>query len=265
MNKPLISLLTLLALPASMLGWGQKGHDVTAAIAERHLSPQAKAMADSLLDGRSLVYWSNWLDNASHTPELSYSRTWHYKNIDQDHTYETAPKHQAGDVVSALRTNIDILRNPRAGKNEKALALKMVIHLSGDMHQPMHLGHATDLGGNKVPVKFFDSPTNLHSAWDSRLPESAHKWSYTEWTDQLDRLSDMDVALLTSGNLDDWAKDTYIICTDVYDTTPKNSVISYDYIARWTPVIEQQFLKGGLRLARILNSALDPQADRIEF
>lgn len=265
MNKPLISLLTLLALPASMLGWGQKGHDVTAAIAERHLSPQARAMADSLLDGRSLVYWANWLDNASHTPELSYSLTWHYKNIDREQTYETAIKHQAGDIVTALRANIDILRNPRAGQKEKVLALKMVIHLSGDIHQPMHLGHATDLGGNKVPVKFFNSPTNLHSAWDSHLPESAHKWSYTEWADQLDRVSDMDVALLTSGNIDDWAEDTYKICSDVYDCTPKNYVISYDYIARWTPVIEQQFLKGGLRLARILNSILDPQADQPQF
>lgn len=194
MNKCIISLMTALATPAFMFGWGQKGHDVTAAIAERHLTPAAKAMADSLLDGKSLVYWSNWLDNASHTPELNYSRTWHYKNIDDGQNYYSAPQHQAGDVVTALRRNLDILRNPKAGKGEKALALKMVIHLSGDMHQPMHLGHATDLGGNKVPVKFFENPTNLHSVWDSRLPEAAHKWSYTEWADQIDRVSPMDVA-----------------------------------------------------------------------
>lgn len=265
MNRTLISLLAACSMPATMLGWGQKGHDVTAAIAERHLTPAARAMADSLLDGRSLVYWANWLDNASHTPELSYSRTWHYKNVDAGQTYETAPQHQAGDIVTALRRNIATLRNPRAGKEEKALALKMVVHLAGDMHQPMHMGHASDLGGNKTPVKFFDSPTNLHSVWDSRLPESGHKWSYTEWTDQLDRVSEMDQALLTSGNIDDWARDTYIICRDVYAKTPKNTVISYDYIATWTPTVEQQLLKAGLRLARILNATLDPAVDQPEF
>lgn len=265
MKKKVINLLALLALPAAVFGWGQKGHDVTAAIAERHLSPAAKAMADSLLEGQSLVYWANWLDNASHTPELSYSRTWHYKNVDADRTYENAPLHQAGDIVTALRRNIDTLRDPRADKDRKALALKMVIHLAGDMHQPLHLGHATDLGGNKTPVKFFDTSTNLHSVWDSRLPEAAHKWSYTEWTDQLDRVSPMDVALLTSGNIDDWAKGTYDICKQIYDVTPKGTVVSYDYIAQWTPTVEQQLLKAGLRLARMLNAALDPEAEQPQF
>lgn len=265
MNKCIISLMTALATPTFMFGWGQKGHDVTAAIAERHLTPAAKAMADSLLDGKSLVYWSNWLDNASHTPELNYSRTWHYKNIDDGQNYYSAPQHQAGDVVTALRRNLAILRNDKASKGEKALAMKMVIHLSGDMHQPMHLGHATDLGGNKVPVKFFETPTNLHSVWDSRLPEATHKWSYTEWADQIDRVSPIDVALLTSGNIDDWANETYAVCEQVYRRTPKGTVISYDYIADWTPTIEGQFLKGGLRLARLLNAVLDPSANPEEF
>lgn len=265
MKKTIFGLIATLTMPATMLAWGQKGHDVTAAIAERHLSPAAKAMADSLLDGCSLVYWANWLDNASHTPELNYSKTWHYKNINADQSYETAPQHQAGDIVTALRRNLAILQNPKATKDEKALALKMVIHLSGDIHQPMHLGHATDLGGNKTPVKFFDNATNLHSVWDSRLPEAAHKWSYTEWADQLDRVSPMDEILLTSGNVDDWAKDTYLICSEVYDKTPKGTVISYDYIANWTPTVEQQFLKGGLRLARLLNTVLDPKSEKTKF
>ena len=63
MNKPLLSLIAALSVPAMMMGWGQKGHDVTAAIAQRHLTPAAKALTDSLLNGKSLVYWANWLDN----------------------------------------------------------------------------------------------------------------------------------------------------------------------------------------------------------
>ena len=238
-------------------GWGQKGHDVTAAIAERHLTPATRAAVDSLLDGKSLVYWSNWLDNASHTPELNYSRTWHYKNIDADQSYESAPTHQARNVVTALRLNIGILRNPRATKGEKTLALKMITHLLGDMHQPMHLGHQTDLGGNKVQVKYFDTPTNLHSVWDSRLPEAGHKWSYTEWTDQLDRTDGPEQASILVGDIDSWARQTYEICTEVYKATPKGTVVSYNYIADWTPTVENQFLRGGLRLAHVLNSIFD--------
>ena len=45
----------------------------------------------------------------------------------------------------------------------------------------------------------------------------------------------------------------------MYDTTPQGTNISYDYIAEWTPTIEQQFLKGGLRLADVLNSIFDPE------
>jgi hypothetical protein len=90
--------------------------------------------------------------------------------------------------------------------------------------------------------------------WDSRLPEAAHKWSYTEWQQQLDRLSDAEMESMVQGSIEDWAKETYMICTKVYDATPKGTNISYDYIAEWTPTVETQFLKGGIRLAYILNS-----------
>ena len=96
-------LVAAAVMPVSSWGWGQKGHDVTAYIAERHLTPATAAAVDSIFDGRSLVYWANWLDNASHTPEYAYSKTWHYRNIDADQTYESMPKNPQGDVVDAIR------------------------------------------------------------------------------------------------------------------------------------------------------------------
>ncbi len=255
----LITATTLLTTFAA-LGWGQKGHDVTAYIARQHLTPETAAMVDSLLDGRSMVYWANWLDNASHTPQYNYSRIWHYKNIDANQTYASAPAHQAGDVVTALRRNVDVLRNPKATKEQKSLALRMIVHLMGDLHQPLHLGHAIDLGGNKVNIKYFSTPTNLHSLWDSRLPEAAHKWSYTEWQQQIDRVGASEHVSIVAGNIDDWACQTYTIAEKVYEATPKGTVVAYDYIAEWTPTVEQQFLRGGLRLAYLLNAIFDPQA-----
>lgn len=156
----------------SAMAWSQKGHDVTAAIAERHLTPEAAEAIDSLLDGRSIVYWANWLDNASHTPEYAYSRTWHYRNVDANETYATARVAPDGDVVSAIQLNMSTLRNPQAPKADKALALKMLVHLVGDLHQPLHMGHASDLGGNTIKVKFFGQEKNLHSVWDGSLLES---------------------------------------------------------------------------------------------
>lgn len=241
------------------MAWGQKGHDTVAYIAENHLTPVTAAAVAELLDGKSIVYWANWMDSASHTPEYEWTKTWHYKNIDAGKTYDNAPNIKEGNIVQAIEGQTAILCDPASSKEDKNLALKMVVHFLGDIHQPMHLGHASDRGGNSWDVKYFGRATNLHSVWDSSLPESAHKWSHTEWQRELDRLPDDEArAVVADGNPASWARETFDICTRVYDTTPRGTNIGYDYIAEWTPTIESQFVKGGLRLADLLNSVFDP-------
>lgn len=258
LNKNILASGLLILSASSAFGWGQKGHDTTAFIAENHLTPATKEKVEELLDGKSPVYYANWLDNASHTPEYAYSKTWHYKNIDADQKFESAPLLESGDIVRAIYSQVAVLQDPNATRDQKQLALKMIIHFLGDIHQPMHLGHASDLGGNRCIVIYFGKDTNLHSVWDSSLPESAHKWSYTEWQQQIDRTTpEQRVEILSVNTPEGWAKETYEICKDVYANTPDGTKISYDYIAEWTPVIEQQFLKGGLRLADLLNSIFD--------
>lgn len=239
-------------------GWSQKGHDTVAFIAEQHLTTPTKAAVDSLLDGYSLVYWANWLDNASHTPEYAYTKTWHYKNVDAEMNFENAPKIPEGNIVDALYEQISILENPTLSKDRKSLALKMIVHFLGDIHQPMHMGRATDRGGNSHIVKFFGKPTNLHSVWDRSILESAHAWSHTEWQREIDRIDyEQMMEIVEGGSPDTWGKETYEISTEIYSSTPEETDIEYDYIARWTPTIERQLVKGGLRLADVLNSAFD--------
>ncbi|MCH5227514.1 MAG: S1/P1 nuclease [Muribaculaceae bacterium] len=256
---------SLFALSLSMyaftaFGWGQKGHDVTAYIAETHLTPVTYEAVTELLDGKSMVYWANWLDNASHTPDYSYTKTWHYKNIDDGFNYEEAPLHPNGDVVRAIYDQVEVLQNEGASRTDKQLALKILAHVMGDIHQPMHMGHASDLGGNRWNVKYFGKDNNLHSVWDSSLPESAHKWTYTEWNNQINRPTAEEIAFIISdGSPENWGQETFEICKQVYKNTPQGTNISYDYISDWTPTIEEQFLKGGLRLADILNTIYDPQ------
>ena len=249
---------SIMLVVLSCFGWGQKGHDTVAYIAECRLTSATLSALDSILDNKSIVYYSNWLDNASHTPEYAFTKTWHYKNVDADKTYENAPNEPKGNIILALNEYIEKLHSGKLSKEESALAIKIIVHLMGDIHQPMHMGRLSDLGGNKHKVIYFNRDNNLHSIWDSSLVESGHKWSYTEWQQQLDRnLTNEQIREYIIGNVSSWGKETYFVAKDVYDATPEYHKISYDYIAEWTPIIEQQLLKGGLRLADILNIIFD--------
>lgn len=241
----------------SAFAWGQKGHDVTACIAEKHLTPVTAHAVDSLLEGKSMIYWANWLDNASHTKAYAYTKTWHYKNIDEGERYEESYANPAGDAVTAIKAQIEALARGKASFEDSQLAMKILIHVVGDLHQPLHMGHATDLGGNRVQVKYFGRGANLHSVWDSSIPESAHNWSFTEWQQQIDRAPECVQREIVSGSVDDWAKQTVAICDKVYKYFTPGENISYDGVADWTPTVETQFLNGGLRLAHILNLIFD--------
>ena len=163
------------------------------------------------------------------------------------------PKEPAGDVVTAVNDLVAELKSKELSAEKEAEALKMLIHLVGDMHCPMHSGHRSDHGGNTIPVTFFGKPANLHSIWDTSLPEAAHKWSYTEWQNQIDRLSDDEATLIESGTPKEWFMETAELCKGIYEATPEGTNVSYDYIDRFTTLIEQQFVKGGHRLAKLLN------------
>lgn len=251
--KKIILLFACILFARGAFAWGQKGHDVTAYIAECHLTPEAAEKIDKMLGGHSPVYYANWLDIASHTPEYAYTRTWHYLNVDEGKTLETMPKNADGDVLAAITRIVAELKQGGLAPEEETLRLKMLIHLMGDMHCPMHTGRLSDLGGNLRPVLFFGRETNLHSAWDTDIPEAAHRWSYTEWQEQIDRLTDDEAVLIQAGEPADWLEETLAICTQIYADTPEGSNIAYDYVFQATPIIERQFLRGGYRLARLLN------------
>lgn len=250
--KHLTMLAAGLLMSLQVFGWGQKGHDVTAYIAECHLTPVAAQKIDKVLNGRSLVYYANWLDNASHTDDYAYTSTWHYLNVDEGYTLDTMPREEKGDVLSAVTILCDKLKSGNLSPEAEHICLRMLIHLVGDMHCPMHAGHRTDRGGNQVPVVLFGRPSNLHSIWDTALVDAAHKWGYMEWQQQLDR-PNCDVETIQAGTPRDWMLETVELSKKVYATTPEGAKLSYDYLNDATPLIEQQFLRGGLRLARLLN------------
>lgn len=257
----LIALLFVSMLPAT--AWGPKGHDVVAAIAEQHLTCKAKRQISKLLDGKSIVYYSSWMDNIQNSPywEDGYykTKTWHYANVDKGLTYETMQKNENGDVVTALTMLTDeMLDNYKhLTDSMKVDYLKMIVHMVGDLHCPMHAGRLSDLGGNRMKVKWFRQDTNLHSVWDSKMIDSARKWSYTEWCDQLDRKDRKYRKEVMSGTYEDWFTETVEAAADIYEYVESmdqaSPNLSYQFVYDFSPLLEERLLHAGYRLAYVLN------------
>ena len=201
-----------------------------------------------------MVYVANWMDNASHGDEYAYTKTWHYVNVDPlEVDYASSAKEAKGDVVSAVNTIVERLKSGELSEVGERAELMMLIHLIGDMHCPMHAGYKSDRGGNGTQVKYFGKSKNLHSVWDSEIVESAHRWSYSEWQDNIDRANRKEQKRLSQGTPNEWIEETVVLARDVYEYSTTGENLSYDYVAHYAPVIEQQLLKGGLRLAKILD------------
>ncbi|MBQ7157782.1 MAG: S1/P1 nuclease [Bacteroidaceae bacterium] len=260
MNKMNLLLKTLFVMVAAMtfsapcFSWDKKGHDVTAAIAQRHLTKKAQKQIRELLDNKTIVYWAPWMDDASNTAEYRYSKTWHYLDISKGKdVMDFVGKEQSGDIIVAIGNLTETLKSKTATRAEKQLALKFLVHLLGDLHQPMHMGYPEDKGGNTVKVKFFNRETNLHSMWDGGMASKAHDWTHTEWAEEIDTHDKAYIAEVVKGTPYDWARQSHEYSEKIYDATPEGSNLSYEYVRTWTSLIEQQFLNGGLRLAHILN------------
>lgn len=273
MKKFLFSALSLVLMlnSATLFGWGPKGHDVVAAIAEKHLSEETKAILNEILDGHSIVYYSSWMDSIQNSPEweskYSHTKTWHYANVDKGETYQTMKKNEKGDVVTALTTITEKLKTfyPDNLYAIEADAIKMIIHMVGDMHCPMHAGRLSDLGGNRMKVRWFGRNTNLHSTWDSKMIDSARTWSYSEWCEHLDILDPEHVQMYWSGSFEEWFVETVGMAAQVYEYVEnlgeENPNLSYQFVYDFSPMLEDRLVVGGIRLAYVLNSIFDPEAN----
>ena len=246
-----LSIGVLCALQA--MAWGPKGHDVVAYIAEQHLSRKALKKVESALGGHTMVYVANWMDNASHSEEYAYTKTWHYVNVDpSERSYAASSKATTGDVVTAINGIMGRLKGGNLTPEQERAELMMLIHLVGDMHCPMHAGHKSDRGGNGTQVKYFGKAKNLHSVWDSEIVESAHRWSYKEWQENIDRINKKRQKAIAIGTPDEWIEESVLLADDIYKNSTKGGNLSYDYVAVYAPVVESQLLKGGIRLAKLL-------------
>ena len=159
--------------------WGQTGHRTVGQIAEGYLDKSTKKRINEILDGDGLALVSTFSDEIKSDPKFDKYKPWHYINFSDNETYEEAEKNPKGDLVVGINTCIEVLKDKNASKKDKAFHLKMLVHLVGDLHQPLHVGHKEDRGGNAVKVDFFWKKSNLHRIWDSGMIDH-YQMSYTE-------------------------------------------------------------------------------------
>jgi hypothetical protein len=256
-NKHLSALIFILVALLNVLplyGWGGKGHNAIAIIAQNHLSCRAEREVTRLLDGYNMAYWSTWADGLRDDSRYDAFTTWHFANADAGYTYATAPKHPDGDVYTAVNLCVEQLKNRAVSDSLKTMYLKFLIHFVGDMHCPMHAGYASDRGGNGFEVIWSGNKTNLHKLWDSQLIDAARPWSALEWAINIDpKMNRRERKALAAGDPLGWMEETVALAHALYGDTPQNKSLYWDYINKYDPMVAEQFLLGGYRLARLLN------------
>jgi hypothetical protein len=191
---------------------------------------------------------------------------------------------RGGCILSALRYNLNILHDDKESDAERAKALRYLIHLVGDLHQPLHSTANNDQGGNCVPIQFLSDPkiANLHSVWDGMMMQSdlrAKGMTVEQMADALDREYQPQSAAWTrhGTEFEKWLWEGHAIAQNVTygGLKPKIPVEPYrewpdckeeaakdgalhlhvneEYQRKAVPVIEEQIAKAGYRLAELLN------------
>lgn len=236
--------------------WGRNGHRATGEIAEKYLTKKAKKAIDRLLNGESLALVSTYADEIKSDDRYREYGPWHYVNFPFNKKYETHPKSERGDLVRAIETCIDVLKDSNSSLEDKVFHLKLLVHFIGDLHQPLHIGKADDKGGNDFQVLWFDEGTNLHSVWDTKMIES-YNMSYSELAANEGRLNDAQYSSIRQGSVTDWMYESRELCLEIYDYTNTGENLRWDYMYKYVNVVRSQLQKGGIRLAYLLNDIFD--------
>ncbi len=124
--------------------------------------------------------------------------------------YENHSKNERGDIIRAIDTCINVLKNENEPKENKVFHLKLLVHFIGDLHQPLHIGLAEDKGANDFQVRWFDEGTNLHSVWDTKMIES-YNMSYSELAMNTERLSKAQLEYIKRGDVLSWMYGSLLI------------------------------------------------------
>lgn len=253
-----LSLLLFLMCP-NLLGWGREGHQIIASVAENHLDETTKVMVQSLIGNNHLYSIAPWADDVRRDrPE---TKTWHYVNIPAGENYSATRDCKLPDncIVSKISELVLVLTDKTAPREQRAEALKFLVHFVGDIHQPLHAAKEAG-GGNGIHLQFLNRDRcgpyecNLHSVWDTTmiLQTGMNRWEYTKHEEEL--IAREHLTLLNHGTPEQWANESRQIASDVWVNNGAN--LNQQYLSKSTHIVDRQLALSGLRLAALLNSTI---------
>ena len=271
--KRIITTLALVCIVGSSslcFGWGRDAHAAIAYIAERHLTPTAKANIEKCIDGRSIVYYASWLDN--HRAEnKSWGKLAHVAH------YDIATCEPIGKPYKYMKSTINKLKKYRELPDSTVkVSIYHLVHSLGDYHCPGHVAYY-DCSGEK-PKKLITSSYDIylkpkktrmsyHKLWDGGIVQMGQPgWGYIDWGHALDSsVSQEYIDSVTAGSLKDWMKDIATRTQQeykIYERAPYKdslcaddelSVVDADMMNDYYEIAAKQILIGGLRMAKIIN------------
>ncbi|MGY2990340.1 S1/P1 nuclease [Bradyrhizobium sp. USDA 4508] len=272
-----------LAGTSPCLAWGQLGHSVIAEFAQRHLNPATQAKLKELIGDTSLAALSNWADDFKFTAEGKGTYRWHFVDIDVARsTYDAAvdckeSNHQGTCIVEGLPAAISILKDGTLPKEDRVRALKLVVHLTADLEQPLHASERNDdQGGNKLNVvlrakhsdgKAYTRSSTFHSMWDDSLIDlQAYSWG--SYVDALDAnpLPSAEAPPYDQARIAAWANETHAVGIKAYALLPPGTPdhndpghaveIDAGYADAVKGDLDDAMTKGAARLKAILDDVL---------
>lgn len=263
------ALLCCIATPRSW-AWGREGHRLTALVAENYLTPDTRAAVQELLGKDSMADVASWAD--AYRQDHPETAKWHFAdtpkseatyNRDRDCPASPDPASTARDCVVDRIVYFEMrLADKSLSHDQRAEALKYLIHFLGDIHQPLHM-IADARGGNDIHVTFMGSGQcgnfncNLHGVWDDQMIDE-HGFREKQYVAYL--LSDIQEhnwEKLAGGTPFQWANASHQYAVNAF--APDGALLTKDYYAEEIKVVDSQLALGGLRLARILNTILSGQ------
>ncbi len=229
------------------MAWGPAGHKIVAKIAFSQLNASEKDSLTKYLQGATIEEASVWMDEIKSDKSYDFQKPYHYINIDKDVPFNAA---DTGNIVWELKRVVAELKERQKYSKEKIeIDFKILMHLMGDLHQPLHVGYAKDQGGNTVQVFYNQSPTNLHRVWDSEIIQDAVLGQPLDWS-KLSQFTKEDLARIRHVDFEAWMNESRTLLDTVYDF--KGNDLKHKYMEQNAPIVERQLLLGGIRLAAVL-------------
>jgi hypothetical protein len=241
-----VLLLMTSAAPA-VLAWGTEGHQLIARIADAQLSVAAHANVKKLLTmepGATMASISTWADEHRNPA----TAPWHYLNFPKNNC-EYSPERDCPDgrcVVEVIERQAQVLRSSTEPK-EQLTALKYLVHLVGDVHQPLHAGWGDDRGGNSYQLQAFMRGSNLHAFWDTGMIRYFEGDS-PDWDETLMREASRSSLPWSARQA---AEESCRIVAQENFYPPRS--VGVEYAKHYEATLRQRLVMAGGRLAQLLN------------